>query len=120
MSEFEAVLGADFVPMDTPLPPPNLTNLTWAYLIVWIAGWEIRLEIVGRGDFDHDGVDDILLLVHVKALAGRDVAVNLFVLSREKTDAVLRVVDGDHDRWVLDSDPAVCTAFPCETRDAHQ
>lgn len=120
MSQFEKVLGADVVPVDADLSTRDWSYLTRPFLTVWTAGWEINLEIVGRGDFDGDGMDDILVLVNGAAMAGRQVAVNLFVLTREKTDAVLRVVDGDHDRWILDADPAVCTAFPCETRDAHQ
>ncbi len=120
MSQFEMVLGADVVHVDAELSTPNWSYLTRPFLTVWTAGWEINLEIVGRGDFDGDGVDDVLVLVNGAAMAGRQVAVNLFVLTRGKAGTVLRVVDGDHDRWVLDADPAVCTVFPCETRNAHR
>ena len=120
LSEFQTVHHAEVVPVDAYQSPLDLNYLTRPFLIVWTAGWKINLEIVGRGDFDGDGVDDVLLLIDVAAMAGRQTAANVFVLTRDRADAVLRVVDGDHDRWVLDTNLAVCAIFPCGTRDAHK
>ena len=48
-------------------------------------------EIIGRGDFNDDGLDDLLVRVTVADHPPEDVISELFLLSRVHTDSVLRV-----------------------------
>ena len=62
-------------------------------LIVWTPGWRVKMSLVARGDFNSDGLDDILLVSHGGATEGTYGTANLYVLTRDKSGAVLRVID---------------------------
>ena len=62
-------------------------------LVVWTAIWRTTMMLVARGDFTADGLDDILLVSHGGATGGTYAAANLYVLTRDKPGAVLRVID---------------------------
>lgn len=62
-------------------------------LIVWTVGWRTTMVLVARGDFTADGLDDILLVSHGGATGGTLRGANLYVLTRDKPEAVLRVID---------------------------
>jgi len=62
-------------------------------LVVWTAIWRTTMMLVARGDFTADGLDDILLVSHGGATEGTYSAANLYILTRDKPGAVLRVID---------------------------
>ena len=62
-------------------------------LIVWTVGWRIEMTFVARGDFDFDGLDDILLLSSGGATKGTMGGAELYLLTRDEPGAVLRVID---------------------------
>ena len=62
-------------------------------LIVWTPGWWVKMSLVARGDFNSDGLDDILLVSHGGATEGTYGAADLYVLTRDKYGAVLRVIN---------------------------
>ncbi len=62
-------------------------------LIVWTLGWRVKMSLIARGDFNSDGMDDILLVSHGGATEGTMRGADLYVLTREKPAAVLRVLN---------------------------
>ncbi len=62
-------------------------------LVVWSAIWRTTMMLVARGDFTADGLDDILLISHGGATEGTLRGADLYVLTRDKPGAVLRVMD---------------------------
>ena len=70
----------------------------------------IHIDILGRADFNDDGLEDIFLRSIVKAKEGRWGAEDLFTLVRDQPDGVL---------WVLDAEDYVCppeSYRPCGTQ----
>ena len=55
----------------------------------------LTLEIMARGDFNDDGVQDLLLWVHASATGGTWGTTTFFKLSRETPDDVLHVINAD-------------------------
>lgn len=53
----------------------------------------IYIDILARGDFTADGADDILVRAKVHAVGTRWSATDLFVLSRDTADGLIRVAD---------------------------
>ncbi len=62
-------------------------------LIVWTVGWRIEMTLVARGDFTSDGLDDILLMSSGGAIKGTMGGAELYLLTRDEPDAVLRVIN---------------------------
>lgn len=62
-------------------------------LIVWTVGWRIEMTLVARGDFTSDGLDDILLMSSGGATKGTLGGAELYLLTRDEPDAVLRVIN---------------------------
>ena len=60
-------------------------------LVVEGRTWEARLEIYGRGDFDADAVEDLLVKVSGSMKEGTYQSTRLLMLSRTSDDAVLKV-----------------------------
>ena len=60
-------------------------------LVVEGRTWEARLEIQGRGDFDADAVEDLLLKVSGSMKEGTYQSTRLLMLSRTSDDEVLKV-----------------------------
>lgn len=58
-------------------------------------GWEVRLEVLARGDFTADGVDDILLYSSGSAIGGSFATASSFLLIRSAPDMILRVVNAE-------------------------
>ncbi len=59
------------------------------------AGWRVELKILARGDFSADGLDDLLLFAHGGATEGSYRATDLFVLTRNEPDGILRVINAE-------------------------
>ena len=59
---------------------------------IGIEGWDLRLTIVGRGDFNDDGLDDMLLLSNTNATRGSWGGAKIFLLTRKSPDTVLHVL----------------------------
>lgn len=53
----------------------------------------IYIDILARGDFTADGIDDMLVRAKVAGVDSRWGATDLFVLSRDTADGLIRVVD---------------------------
>ncbi len=64
-------------------------------LQAWALAWVVDLEILAGGDFNGDGLDDILAKRTIRADAPGYNRTDLFLLSREAPDDVLRVVQMD-------------------------
>jgi hypothetical protein len=54
---------------------------------------EVRIEIVGRGDFNGDGADDVLVTSSVSGVGSRWGSREVFVLTRDTPTGTLQVVD---------------------------
>ena len=62
-------------------------------LIVWTPGWRVKMSFIARGDFNSDGLDDILLVSHGGATEGTMRGADLYVLTRDEPGTALRVID---------------------------
>lgn len=72
---------------------PDLRSRLQGDTLVLAAGnWESRLHLLARGDFDHDGQDDLLLSVIERTVDNRYENTKLFIVNRDAPDAPLRVV----------------------------
>ncbi len=64
-------------------------------LQAWALAWVVDIEILAGGDFNGDGFDDILVKRDIRAYVSGYEESDLFVLSRNAPDAVLRIVNVD-------------------------
>jgi len=64
-------------------------------LQAWALAWVVDIEILAGGDFNGDGFDDILVKRDIRAYVSGYEESDLFVLSRNPPDAVLRIVNVD-------------------------
>lgn len=98
-------------PLARYLRPPINVEVTSPYeMIVESEDDLIHIDILGRADFNDDGLEDIFLRSIVKAKEGRWGAEDLFTLVRDQPDGVL---------WVLDAEDYVCppeSYRPCGTQ----
>ncbi len=62
-------------------------------LIVWTLGWRVKMSLIARGDFNSDGMDDILLVSHGGATEGTMRGADLYVLTRDGPGVVLQVLN---------------------------
>jgi hypothetical protein len=62
-------------------------------LIVWTPGWRVKMSLIARGDFNSDGLDDILLVSHGGATEGTMRGADLYVLTRDGPGVVLQVLN---------------------------
>jgi hypothetical protein len=60
-------------------------------LAVRLPGWELHLKEYARGDFDGDGIEDVLVRDEIAGTTGTYADVRLFLLTRTSAGAVLRV-----------------------------
>lgn len=73
-----------------------------------VSGSDLTLEILARADFNGDGLEDLLLMVDADAIGGTWGTTRLYLLSREKPESVL---------WVLDAEDEICSPVsyrPCD------
>ena len=68
-------------------------------------GAETDLSILARGDFNEDGLDDLLLLASTGATEGTWAGAEIYLVSREAPGAVLAV---------LETGTTVCTDYHCQ------
>ena len=61
----------------------------------WLFDWYVRLTILGFADFNRDGIDDMLVLSSAGSNTGRGSWADLFLLTREASNAVLYVLNFD-------------------------
>ena len=61
----------------------------------WSFDWYVRLTILGFADFNRDGIDDMLVLSSAGSNTGRGSWADLFLLTREASNAVLYVLNFD-------------------------
>jgi hypothetical protein len=83
--------------------------------------WGSIVTILGRGDFDSDGLDDLLVLINGGSMSGTWGGAELYLLSRDAPDAVLFVAealtngcgdyqcqaDYDYPRVLRETDPVL-------------
>ena len=62
------------------------------------------LEIVGRADFDGDGLEDLMVFSNWSAIGGRGTASRYFILGRAAPESVLHV---------LDAEEHLCSNYQC-------
>ena len=62
-------------------------------LIVWTLGWRVKMSLIARGDFNSDGLGDILLVSHGGATEGTMRGADLYVLTRDGPGVVLKVLN---------------------------
>ena len=67
-----------------------------ASLVLSADDWESRLHVLARGDFDHDGQDDLLLSVIERTVDNRFENTKLFIVTRDGPDQPMRVVQQVH------------------------
>jgi len=68
-------------------------------------GWSDWIEILARADFNGDGLEDIVLINNSGATQGTYGATNVFLLSREAPEGVMRV---------LDAERYLCPKYQCD------
>ena len=71
---------------------------------------KVFLTIIARGDFTSDGMDDLLLMAQGGLVDWSDGPDRLFLLTRDKPNAVLRVVTAT---------PRLCLGYECGGSNAH-
>ncbi|MFQ5783611.1 MAG: hypothetical protein ACE5H8_02155 [Alphaproteobacteria bacterium] len=64
----------------------------------------IEIEMLGRGDFDDDGSEDLFMKIDTKSKEGRWGDDTTFLATRDSPDGVL---------WVLDADRYLCRKYKC-------
>ena len=78
----------------------------------------LTLQILARADFNDDGLEDLLLRVNAGAIGGTWGTTKVYVLTRDRADGVLRVVDAE--RYLCSADNYTCdetygyTRNPCK------
>ncbi len=83
-----------FTKFETPLVVDVVSD---DEMVVWTTGWMVILSIVARGDFNADGVDDMLLLANTGATEGTYGASRLYLMTRDAPGAVLRVIGAERE-----------------------
>ena len=73
-------------------------------VLVYGSGWRVRL--VGRADIDRDGIEDLLMIVDSWSTHGTGSSTWLFALTRDRRDAVLRILNPDEYR---------CASYQCKS-----
>ena len=86
--------GIGFTKFETPLVVDVRSD---DEMVVWTTGWMVILSIVARGDFNADGVDDMLLLANGGATEGTYGASRLYFMTRDAPGAVLRVIGAERE-----------------------
>ncbi len=86
--------GMPFTKFETPLVVDVKGD---GEMAVWTTGWMVHLTVVARGDFTDDGVDDMLLLANGGATEGTYGTTRLYLMSRNKPGAVLRVIGAERE-----------------------
>jgi hypothetical protein len=89
-------------------------------IVIWTLDWKTIFTVLGRGDFNRDGLDDLLVLVRGGPMSGTWGGAELHLLSRDSPGGVLAVVEEatdscgdyqcnaayDYPRVLRDTDPA--------------
>lgn len=91
----QSPLGADEAPVDTPagLKPIRFVNpINDRHALIYADGATIELQILARGDFSEDGIEDLLVLVTDGPMAGGGSAMRLFVLTRKDWSSHLKLL----------------------------
>ena len=71
-----------------------------------IEWWFYDVEILARADFNHDGLEDLLVIASVDATEGTWAATSIFLLNRDTSDSVF---------WVMDADEYLNPDYQCDT-----
>jgi hypothetical protein len=69
-------------------------------LQAWALAWVVDIEILAGGDFNGDGLDDILVKRDIRAYVPDYQGSDLFVLSRDAPDVALWIVDSGDNRGI--------------------
>jgi hypothetical protein len=72
---------------------------------IWTIEWIVILTILARGDFNGDGLDDLLVFANSGGTVGTWSGANAFLLSRDAPGAILTVQAQGSDR---------CTDYQCD------
>ncbi len=94
------------IPLSQFIPVFRVTALGGDRIEFRTIGAETNLSLLARGDFDGDGLDDMLVLSSGYATEGSGGWTETFLLTRDLPDAVLTVMDRDGrgcDRYLCDA-----------------
>jgi len=72
--------------------PDQRANIEAGKLVVEGDGWKIKLELYARGDFDGDGIEDIILKKQSIMTEGTYHNIGLLILTRYREGEILKVI----------------------------
>jgi hypothetical protein len=93
------------IPLSVFEPVFRVTVTSDEEIEIRTVGFETDLTILARGDFNADGLDDMLVLASGGATEGTGAWADIFLLTREATGAVLTVLEEGTD---------VCAHYQCD------
>lgn len=94
------------IPLSQFEPVTRLNIVNDHQLEMWPLDWKTIVTILGRGDFNRDGLDDLLVLANGGSMSGTWSGAQIYLLSRETPDSVLRVLEAGLD---------VCVDYRCQS-----
>jgi hypothetical protein len=94
------------IPLSQFEPVTRLNSVNDHELEIWPLDWKTIVTILGRGDFNGDGLDDLLVLANGGSMSGTWSGAQVYLLSRETPGSVLRV---------LEAGTAMCADHQCQT-----
>jgi hypothetical protein len=81
------------IPLSRFEPVIKVTVTSHQEIRIQTIDWESIVTIVGRGDFNRDGLDDLLVLINGGSISGTWSGAELLLISRDAPDAVLFVAE---------------------------
>ena len=94
------------IPLSQFEPVTRLNTVNDHELEIWPLDWKTIVTILGRGDFNGDGLDDLMVLANGGSTSGTWSGAQVYLLSRETPGSVLRV---------LEAGTAMCADHQCQT-----
>ncbi len=94
------------IPLNQFEPVTRLNIVNDHQLEIWPLDWKTIVTILGRGDFNRDGLDDLLVLANGGSMSGTWSGAQVYLLTRETPDSVLRVLEAGLD---------VCADYRCQS-----
>jgi hypothetical protein len=94
------------IPLSQFEPVTRLNIVNDHPLEIWPLDWKTIVTVFGRGDFNRDGLDDMLVLANGGSMSGTWSGAQIYLLSRETPDSVLRVLEAGLD---------VCANYRCQS-----
>jgi hypothetical protein len=118
------------IPLSVFEPVIRVTVVSDEKIKVWTIEWVVILTILARGDFNGDGLDDLLVLANGGGTVGTWSGAEVFLLTRDTSGAVLSVLEEgsdscahyqcdatyDYPRVLLETDPRFAESFDLPER----